>query len=71
MASEAELEAIRRRKYEEMAQVQAGSGAEEEKRQEIEEAKRSIIGICGTAGESANWISAEWKAKEHAKRCPV
>jgi len=30
MASEAELEAIRRRKYEEMAQVQAGAGAEEE-----------------------------------------
>ncbi len=43
MASEAELEAIRRRKYEEMAQVQAGAGAEEEKRQEVEEAKRSII----------------------------
>ncbi len=43
MASEEELEAIRRRKYEEMAQVQAGTGAEEEKRQEIEEAKRSII----------------------------
>ena len=34
MASEAELEAIRRRKYEEMAQAQARSGGAEEKRQE-------------------------------------
>jgi programmed cell death protein 5 len=43
MASEGDLEAIRRRKYEEMAQAQAGAAGEEERRQEIEEAKRSII----------------------------
>jgi programmed cell death protein 5 len=43
MVSEGDLEAIRRRKYEEMAQAQAGAAGEEERRQEIEEAKRSII----------------------------
>jgi len=43
MASEGDLEAIRRKKYEEMAQAQAGAAGEEERRQEIEEVKRSII----------------------------
>ena len=45
MASDEELEAIRRRKYEQMlqAQAQAGMAAEEERRQELEEAKRDVI----------------------------
>lgn len=43
MASEDELDEIRRRKYEEMQQSQAGAAAEEEKRQELEEAKKNII----------------------------
>ncbi len=38
-----ELEEIRKRKYEQMMQAQAGTAAEEEKRREIEEAKKSII----------------------------
>jgi len=42
MASDEELEAIRRRKYEQMLQAQAGM-AEEERRQELEEAKRDVI----------------------------
>jgi len=41
MASEDELEEIRKRKYEQMLQSQ--TGAEEEKRQELEEAKKTII----------------------------
>ena len=43
MASDEELEAIRRRKYEQMLQAQAGAVAEEERKQELEEAKRNII----------------------------
>ncbi|NQE46828.1 DNA-binding protein [ANME-1 cluster archaeon GoMg2] len=43
MASEDELEGIRKRKYEEMLQSQAGAAAEEEKRQELDEAKKNII----------------------------
>ncbi len=43
MASEEELEEIRRRKYEQMLQAQAGAAEEEGRRKEIEEAKRNII----------------------------
>jgi len=43
MAGDEELEAIRRRKIEQMQQEQAGVAAEEQKRQEIEEAKKNII----------------------------
>jgi len=43
MAGEEELEEIRRRKYEQMVQAQAGTAEEEGRRQEIEEAKKSII----------------------------
>ena len=43
MAGDDELEAIRRQKYEQMQQEQAGAVAEEQKRQEIEEAKKNII----------------------------
>ncbi len=38
-----ELEEIRKRKYEQMMQAQAGATAEEERKREIEEAKKSII----------------------------
>lgn len=43
MASDEELEEIRRRKYEQMLQAQAGAAAEEEKRRELEEVKRNIL----------------------------
>ncbi len=43
MAGDEELEAIRRRKYEQLQQEQAGTAVEEQKRQEIEEAKKNII----------------------------
>ncbi len=43
MASEEELEEIKRRKYEQMLQAQAGAAEEEGRRKEIEEAKRNII----------------------------
>ncbi len=43
MASEEELEEIRKRKYEQMLQAQAGAAEEEGRRKEIEEAKRNII----------------------------
>ncbi len=43
MASDEELEEIRRKKYEQLMQAQAGAAAEEEKQQQIEEAKRNII----------------------------
>jgi programmed cell death protein 5 len=43
MASEEELEEIRRRKYEQMVQAQAGAAEEEGRRKEIEEAKKNII----------------------------
>ncbi len=43
MAGEEELEEIRRRKYEQMVQAQAGAAEEEGKRKEIEEAKKNII----------------------------
>jgi programmed cell death protein 5 len=38
-----ELEAIRRQKIEQMQQGQAGAAAEEQRRQELEEAKKNII----------------------------
>ena len=40
---EEELEALRRRKLEQIQQEQAGVAAEEQKRQELEEAKKNII----------------------------
>ncbi|MBN1761568.1 MAG: DNA-binding protein [Methanomicrobia archaeon] len=40
---EAELEALRRRKLEQLQQEHAGAAAEEQKRQELEEAKKNII----------------------------
>jgi programmed cell death protein 5 len=40
---EAELEALRRRKLEQLQQEQAGVAGEEQKRQELEEAKKNII----------------------------
>jgi len=43
MAGDDELEAIRRQKYAQMQQGQAGAVAEDQKRQEIEEAKKDII----------------------------
>jgi programmed cell death protein 5 len=43
MAGDEELEAIRRRKYEQLQQEQAGTAADEQKRTEIEEAKKNII----------------------------
>ncbi|MHC1600560.1 MAG: DNA-binding protein [Candidatus Methanospirareceae archaeon] len=43
MAGDEELEAIRRRKYEQLQQEQAGAAAEEQKRAELEEAKKNII----------------------------
>ena len=43
MAGDEELEAIRRRKIEQLQQEQAGVAAEEQRRQEIEEAKKDII----------------------------
>jgi len=43
MASEEELEEIRKRKYEQMLQAQAGAVEEEERRKGLEEAKRKII----------------------------
>ncbi len=43
MADEKELEEIRRRKYEQVVQAQAGAAEEEGRRREIEEAKRTII----------------------------
>ncbi|MFZ2071382.1 MAG: DNA-binding protein [Halobacteriota archaeon] len=43
MASEEGLEEIRKRKYEQMLQSQAGVAAEEERKQEIKEAKKTII----------------------------
>jgi programmed cell death protein 5 len=43
MAGEEELEEIRRRKYEQMVQAQAGAAEEEGRRKEIEEAKKNII----------------------------
>ncbi|MBK5191350.1 MAG: DNA-binding protein [Methanosarcinales archaeon] len=43
MAGDEELEAIRRQKYEQMQQEPAGTAAAEQKRQEIEEAKKNII----------------------------
>ncbi len=43
MASDEDLEEIRRKKYEQLMQAQAGAAAEEEKQQQIEEAKRNII----------------------------
>lgn len=43
MAGDDELEEIRRRKLEQIQQEQAGAAAEEGKRQEIEEAKKSIL----------------------------
>ncbi len=43
MAGDADIEEIRKRKYEQMMQSQAGAAAEEEKRQDLEEAKKNII----------------------------
>jgi programmed cell death protein 5 len=43
MVDEEELEEIRRRKYEQMQQAQAGAVEEEGRRREIEEAKKNII----------------------------
>ena len=43
MADEEELEAIRRRKIEQMQQDQTAAAAEEQKRQELEELKKNII----------------------------
>lgn len=43
MAGDADIEEIRKRKYEQMMQSQVGAAAEEEKRQELEEAKKNII----------------------------
>ncbi|MCW3133520.1 MAG: DNA-binding protein [Methanophagales archaeon] len=43
MASDEELEEIRKRKYEQMLQAQAGAAEEEARKKEIEEAKRTII----------------------------
>jgi programmed cell death protein 5 len=43
MAGDEELEAIRRRKYEQLQQEQAGAAADEQKRAELEEAKKNII----------------------------
>lgn len=43
MASEGELEEIKRRKYEQMLQTQAGTAEEEGRRKEVEEAKKNII----------------------------
>ncbi|MBC8520872.1 MAG: DNA-binding protein [Methanomicrobia archaeon] len=43
MADEEELEEIRRRKYEQMQQAQAGAAEEEGRKREIEEAKKNII----------------------------
>ena len=43
MASEDELEEIKRKKYEQMLQAQTGAAEEEGKRKEVEEAKRNIL----------------------------
>jgi len=43
MAGDKELEEIRRRKFEQIQQEQAGAVAEDQKRQEVEEAKKNII----------------------------
>lgn len=41
--SDEELEEIRRRKYEQMEQAQAGAAEEEGKKREVEEAKKTIM----------------------------
>ena len=43
MAGNEELEAIRRQKYEQIQQEQAGAATEEQRRHELEEAKKDII----------------------------
>jgi len=43
MASEDELEEIRKRKYEQMLQAQTGAAEEEGRKKEVEEAKRNIL----------------------------
>jgi len=43
MASEDELEEIKRKKYEQMLQAQTGAAEEEGRRKEVEEAKRNIL----------------------------
>ena len=43
MASEDELEEIKRKKYEQMLQAQTGAAEEEGRKKEVEEAKRNIL----------------------------